>query len=81
MSVDLDINSLPAGNGIYGQESRSIDFTIGDAVVSKVDVRTHTMRTFINGELARTMPISAGKAGWRPARAPRSSSRRSDASG
>ena len=64
VSVDLDINSLPAGNGIYGQESRSIDFTIGDAVVSKVDVRTHTMRTFINGELARTMPISAGKAGW-----------------
>ncbi|GAA1450075.1 Ig-like domain-containing protein [Mycobacterium cookii] len=64
VSVDLDINSLPAGNGIYGQEARSIDFTIGDAVVSKVDVRTHTMRTFINGELARTMPISAGKAGW-----------------
>ncbi|QSR31778.1 hypothetical protein CFI00_14940 [Nocardioides sp. S5] len=64
VSVDLDINSLPAGNGIYGQESRSIDFSIGDAVVSKVDVRTHTMRTFINGELARTMPISAGKAGW-----------------
>lgn len=64
VSVDLDINSLPAGNGIYGQESRSIDFTIGDAIVSKVDVRTHTMRTFINGELARTMPISAGKAGW-----------------
>lgn len=64
VSVDLAINSLPAGNGIYGQESRSIDFSIGDAVVSRVDVRTHTMRTFINGELARTMPISAGKAGW-----------------
>ena len=64
VAVDLDINSLPAGNGIYGQDSRSIDFSIGDAVVSKVDVRTHTMRTFINGELARTMPISAGKAGW-----------------
>ena len=64
VSVDLDINSLPAGNGIYGQESRSIDFSIGDSVVSRVDVRTHTMRTFVNGELARTMPISAGKAGW-----------------
>jgi lipoprotein-anchoring transpeptidase ErfK/SrfK len=64
VSVDLDINSLPAGNGIYGQESRSIDFHIGDSVVSRVDVDAHTMRTFINGELARTMPISAGKAGW-----------------
>lgn len=64
ISVDLDVNSLPAGNGIYGQESRSIDFHIGDSVISRVDVRTHTMRTFINGRLARTMPISAGKAGW-----------------
>ncbi|MFC7361649.1 L,D-transpeptidase [Nocardioides astragali] len=64
VSVELDVNSLPAGNGIYGQESRSIDFHIGDSVVSKVDVRTHTMRTFVNGRLARTMPISAGKAGW-----------------
>ncbi|WP_299924030.1 Ig-like domain-containing protein [uncultured Nocardioides sp.] len=64
VSVDLDLNSLPAGNGIYGQESRRIDFNIGDSVVSRVDVRAHTMRTFINGELARTMPISAGKPGW-----------------
>lgn len=64
VSVDLDLNSLPAGNGIYGQESRRIDFRIGDSVVSRVDVRAHTMRTFINGELARTMPISAGKPGW-----------------
>jgi lipoprotein-anchoring transpeptidase ErfK/SrfK len=64
VSVDVDVNSLPAGNGIFGQESRTIDFHIGDSVVSKVDVNTHTMRTFINGTLARTMPISAGKAGW-----------------
>ncbi len=64
VTVDLDVNSLPAGNGIYGQESRSIGFHVGDSVVSKVDVRGHTLRTFINGQLARTMPISAGKAGW-----------------
>ncbi|WP_241005133.1 Ig-like domain-containing protein [Nocardioides sp. zg-1228] len=64
VSVDLDINSLPAGNGIYGQESRRLDFHIGDSVVSRVDVRSHTMRTFVNGKLARTIPISAGKPGW-----------------
>ena len=64
VSVDLDVNSLPAGNGIYGQESRHIEFSIGDAVVSRVDVAGHVMRTFVNGQLARTMPISAGKVGW-----------------
>jgi len=64
VAVDLDVNSLPAGNGIFGQESRHIDFTIGQSVVSRVDVAGYVMRTFINGQLARTMPISSGKAGW-----------------
>lgn len=62
--VEVDVNSLPAGNGIWGQESRVVDFSIGDAVVSRIDVDAHSMRTFVNGSLARTMPISAGKAGW-----------------
>lgn len=62
--VELDINSVAAGEGLYGQESRSIDFRVGDSVVSKVDVDAHVMRTFINGKLARTIPVSAGKPGW-----------------
>lgn len=64
VTVDLDINSLPAGNGIYGQESRSIDFHVGDSVVSKVNAATHRMQTFVNGSLARTMDITTGKPGF-----------------
>ncbi|WP_231263284.1 L,D-transpeptidase [Nocardioides alpinus] len=64
VSVDLDINSLPAGNGIYGQESRSIDFQIGDAHVYKVNAQTHQMQVFSNGSLLRTIPITTGKAGF-----------------
>ena len=64
VSVDLDINSLPAGNGVYGQESRSIDFQIGDAHVYKVNARTHQMQVFSNGDLLRTIPITTGKPGF-----------------
>jgi lipoprotein-anchoring transpeptidase ErfK/SrfK len=64
VSVDLDLNSLPAGNGIYGQESRRIDFQVGDAHVYKVDAQTHQMRVFSNGELLRTLPITTGKPGF-----------------
>ena len=32
-SVDVDINGVDAGNGIYGQEDRQVDFKIGDAHV------------------------------------------------
>lgn len=64
VSVDLDINSVPAGAGIYGQESRSVDFSVGDANVYKVDAQTHQMRVFQNGQLLRTFPITTGKPGF-----------------
>ena len=64
VTVDADINSVPAGNGVYGQISRSVTFEIGDSVVSKIDVQAHRMKVFVNGKLARTMPISAGKPGF-----------------
>jgi lipoprotein-anchoring transpeptidase ErfK/SrfK len=64
VSVEVDVNSLPAGGGVWGQESREVGFHVGDSVVSRIDVDAHVMRTFVNGSLARTMPVSAGKAGW-----------------
>jgi lipoprotein-anchoring transpeptidase ErfK/SrfK len=63
VKVDVDVNSVPAGNGIYGQESRTISFHVGDAVVSKVNAQTHQMTTFINGKLVKTTPITTGKPG------------------
>lgn len=64
VSVDLDINSLPAGGGIYGQEDRQVSFQVGDAHVYKVDAQTHQMQVFSNGELLRTLPITTGKPGF-----------------
>lgn len=64
VTVNADINSVSAGQGVYGQVSREVSFEIGDAVVSKVDVANHEMRVFVNGSLQRTMPISAGKPGF-----------------
>lgn len=64
VTVDIDVNSVPAGGGIYGQESRTVDFQVGDAVISKVNAQTHQMKTFINGKLAKTTPITTGKPGF-----------------
>lgn len=64
VSVDLDVNSLPAGNGIYGQEDREVSFQVGDAHVYKVNAQTYQMQVFSNGTLLRTIPITTGKPGF-----------------
>ena len=61
VSVDVDVNGVPAGNGIYGQEDREVDFQIGDAHVYKVDMDSHQMRVLSNGDLLRTIPITTGE--------------------
>ena len=64
VAVTADINSIPAGNGIYGQLSRTTSFSVGDAMVSRIDVARHRMKVFRNGTLLRTIPVSAGKPGF-----------------
>ncbi len=64
VSVDADINGVDAGNGIYGQQSRSSSFTIGDSVISRINLKTYELEVDINGTLARTIPISGGAPGY-----------------
>jgi lipoprotein-anchoring transpeptidase ErfK/SrfK len=61
VDVDVDINGVDAGNGIYGQEDRDVKFQIGDAHIYKVDTKTDQMRVFSNGKLLRTLPITTGQ--------------------
>ncbi len=64
VTVTADVNSIPAGNGIYGQLSRTTTFHVGSSVISRVNAQTHEMKTFIDGKLAKTTPITTGKPGF-----------------
>jgi lipoprotein-anchoring transpeptidase ErfK/SrfK len=63
VTVDLDLNSLPAGNGVYGQQDQEVPFRIGKRVVSTVDVARHTLTMAVDGKDVRTIPVSTGKPG------------------
>ncbi|MGQ2911285.1 Ig-like domain-containing protein [Aeromicrobium sp.] len=63
VTVDLDLNSLPAGGGVYGQQDQNIPFTIGKKVVTTVDVAKHTLTMSVDDEKLRTIPVSTGKPG------------------
>lgn len=64
VTVTADLNSLDAGNGVYGQNSTSTSFTVGRSLVTKINLDTHRAKVYIDGDLERTIPISAGKSGW-----------------
>ncbi len=60
VSVDVDVNGLPAGNGVYGQQDQKIDFTVGRAAISTVDVDNHTLTYTRDGETIWTIPVTTG---------------------
>jgi lipoprotein-anchoring transpeptidase ErfK/SrfK len=64
VTVDIKTQGVNAGGNIWGSASRKISFTIGKSVVANVNVKKHSMTVTINGKLARTIPITAGKDGF-----------------
>jgi lipoprotein-anchoring transpeptidase ErfK/SrfK len=64
VTVNADINSVPAGDGIYGQLDRQVQFNVGAAHVYKVDAKTDLMHVYSDGRLLRTVPITTGKPGF-----------------
>lgn len=63
VEVHLDLNGVNAGNGIYGQVDREVDFSIGRSVLIKPNVGTDEMQVIVDGHLARTIPITGGASG------------------
>lgn len=60
VTVDLQLNGLPAGNGIYGQQNQKVPFKIGRKVVSTIDVTGHQLTVRIDDKVARTIAVSTG---------------------
>lgn len=64
VKVDVNIHSVPAGKGTYGQISISGGFTVGRSIVMQADLATDQMNVVIDGKVARTIPVTGGKAGF-----------------
>lgn len=62
VQVRLDLNSVPGGDGRYGQESRVIDFEVGSSNIFTVDITGHTMSVERDGQAAGTYPVTTGDA-------------------
>ncbi|HET8930389.1 MAG TPA: L,D-transpeptidase, partial [Acidimicrobiales bacterium] len=61
--LDVDFTGLHLGNGVWGVDGRTVDFSIGDAHISTVDAGAHTMSVQVNGQVVNTFPVSTGRPG------------------
>ncbi|KMO74655.1 hypothetical protein BST22_13015 [Mycolicibacterium chubuense] len=61
--VEVAVNTygVDLGDGLFGQENVSTNFTIGDQVITTVDDNTKTLTVRRNGEVIKSMPVSMGK--------------------
>ena len=64
VSVTADLAGVQAGADVWGDQDKQVDFQIGESVVSVVDVTAHQMTVTIDGEVARTIPVTTGKDGF-----------------
>jgi lipoprotein-anchoring transpeptidase ErfK/SrfK len=62
-TVDVAVNTygVDLGDGLFGQQDVSTQFTIGDEVVTTIDDNTKTLTVKRNGEVIKSMPVSMGK--------------------
>ncbi|MFB9377734.1 Ig-like domain-containing protein [Kineococcus gynurae] len=60
--VDLDLGSVEVSPGVWGT-TRDIDFTVGSAMVSHVDIAAHTLTVTEDGTVLRTIPVTLGQSG------------------
>lgn len=61
ITVAAKIYGVDLGDGMYGEGDRTLNVTVGQSKVAKIDDATKLMRVFIDGKLVRTVPVSLGR--------------------
>ncbi|WP_026122976.1 L,D-transpeptidase [Nocardiopsis halotolerans] len=65
VTVDMRLAGVDASEGVYGVENHRLTFEVGRELVATMHVPDHQMRVAVDGEAARTIPVSNGEASER----------------
>ncbi|SOD83515.1 Ig-like domain-containing protein [Streptomyces sp. Ag109_G2-15] len=64
VTVDLNLDGVEGRDGVYGEQHKTVKFTIGRDQVSIVDAKKHTMKVTQDGKVIKTIPVTTGKPGY-----------------
>ncbi|MEG3631921.1 L,D-transpeptidase [Streptomyces poriticola] len=63
VTVDLNLDGVEGRDGVYGEQDKTVTFTIGRNQVSVVDAKKHTMQVMRDGKVVKTIPVTTGAPG------------------
>lgn len=63
VTVDLNLDGVEGRSGVYGEQDKTVKFTIGRNQVSVVDAKKLTMKVMRDGKTIKTIPVTTGKPG------------------
>lgn len=64
VTVKLNLDGVEGRQGVYGKQTKTMEFTIGRNQVSVVDAKKHTMKVMHDGKVVKTLPVTTGKPGY-----------------
>lgn len=65
VTVTTRLGSVELAPGVWGSaNNRTEHFTVGNSMISTVDVKKHTMTVRKNGKVLRVIPVTTGKPGY-----------------
>lgn len=64
VTLKMNLRGVKASSDVIGITNKVKQFHIGDSRVSQISLKTDHLKYYVNGKLARTIPVTGGKAGW-----------------
>ncbi|WP_191971610.1 L,D-transpeptidase [Streptomyces luteolifulvus] len=64
VTVELNLDGVEGRDGVYGEQTKTVSFTIGRNQVSVVDAAKRTMKVMQDGKVVKTIPVTTGKPGY-----------------
>ncbi|WP_395577319.1 Ig-like domain-containing protein [Streptomyces sp. BK79] len=64
VTVDLNLDGVEGRDGVYGEQAKTVSFTVGRSQVSVVDAKKLTMKVVRDGKTIKTIPVTTGAPGY-----------------
>lgn len=64
VTLKMNLRGVKASANVIGTTNKVKRFHVGTSQVSKIDLKSDHLTYYVNGKLARVIPVTGGKPGW-----------------